>query len=173
MRVRTGRLGWLLVLALAACGPGASPEAVARSFWQAVERGEPSAAALRTRGARPDAVEEAFHDIALSGLELGETLEGETTALVVTSLSLEGPGGARRVPFYTHLVRDEEAWRVDLARTRNELRKAAFAAEARELGRSLGESLREAGDALEQGVQELNEAIREALEELEGDGRTL
>jgi hypothetical protein len=168
-----GRPGWALVLALAACGSGTSPETVARSFWEAVEGGDAAEAARRTHGARPDAVEEAFRGLALSDVELGETLTGETTALVVTSLSVEGPSGARRVPFHTHLVRDDEGWRVDLEQTRAELRKATFVAEARELGESLGESLREAGDALEQGVRALNEAIREALEEMEGGGRTL
>lgn len=151
-----------------ACHPFEDPpEAVAERFWRAVMEGDLDAARSHASAATRSRTDELAREFDVGPTVLGETLRNESRAIVETRTEAERGGASLSVSFDTHLVREDDGWRVDVRRTRSDLTRAAFAATVGELGETLGEGLRELRESIEQGALEASEALREALEDLE------
>ena len=74
-----------------------------------------------------------------------------------------------RPRFRTHLVREDDVWKVDVDATQRDLARGVVAAVAARVRGALTESAHELGAALQQGLTELEEGLLKALEELEKD----
>lgn len=159
-------------LLTAACGAGApGPKQVAQEFWEALRAGDTAAAtSLASEPTAPRVEALAGRDI--DEVLLGEVLEGEASAIVRTSLTTaatEPDDWPTRLTFDTHLIREDDEWRVDVAATERDFGAAIFAGTIEMLGEAVGEGVRDFSEALEQGAAEISRAIREALEDLEQD----
>jgi len=162
-----------VTLTIMACGAAApSPKQVTQKFWEALRGGDAVAAATLASTRTAHRVEDlAGRDI--DAVLLGEALEGDTAAIVRTSLATapmsEPDGRPIQTTFDTHLVREEGRWRVDVTATARNLDTALFAGSIAMLGEAVGQGVQEFSEALEQGAAEISRAIREALEDLERD----
>jgi hypothetical protein len=167
--VRRLRLAAAAALACAfACGELApSPQQVTRDFWEALQAGD--AATARTYASTSSAlrVDGLAGGRPIEAVLLGETLQGESSAIVRTSLATAIEAQPIHTTFDTHLVREAGEWRIDVKATERELTTAIFASSMQQIGEALGEGVQEFSDAIEQGAAEVTRALREALEELE------
>jgi hypothetical protein len=161
---------------LAGCTQSDNPKSVSEQFWKAVQvRDMESAKQLATW----DTVDylkylkaEKLHP---ERFELGEVMQGETRAEVVTTLYTQKQGKSGiKVPGVTVLVKTEQGWRVDVKNTLNSIVKHTidnvfnqlngFMQEGlKELDKSLSESMDEVGKALEDSVKELREELSKPL----------
>ena len=71
--------------------------------------------------------------------------------------------------FQTHLVLEDERWKVDLEATREEVSRATVAAGMQMMSEIIGEGIHELGEALQRGAEQVEEAIREALQGPHGE----
>jgi hypothetical protein len=161
---------WLVV------GPGCGlpedpPEEVTRRFWGAIESADGEAARAFASAASGRLVEPMLREVSIEGVLVGESLRNEESAIVATTLVTVAEENELDVTFHTHLVREEDRWKVDLAASRAELRKGLFVAGMREIGEAVGEGVKEIGDAIRQGALEMEEALREALEGIDDGSR--
>jgi hypothetical protein len=163
--------GLLLACALAAAGCGgsgsASPEAVAADFWEAIRARDLDAALELSWKPSRLPLERMRDGRPIDEVLLGESLVGEHTAVVRTSLATKVNERLIHTTFDTHLVRGDEGWRVDTDATERELTTALFATSMQQIGEALGQGVQEFGEALEEGAAEVSRAIRDALEEFE------
>ena len=154
---------------LLACGaPALSPQEVSERFWEALRTGDlatAEACATAASAARVDSI----GDRGIEEVRLGDTLSGERSAIVRTSLVTATEAGRQHSDFDTHLIRESDEWKVDVRATEREMTAAIFAAGLRQLGETLGEGVQEFSEALEESAQEMQRAIREALEELQAE----
>jgi hypothetical protein len=172
-----GKGGWMRGLRVAvvaalplvlACGvPAPSPRQVTERFWEALRTGDLAAAKACASAPSARLVDAMAEGRQIEEVLLGETLQSESSAIVRTSLVTSMAEEQLRTTFDTHLVRESEAWRVDVQATQREMTTAIFAASMRQIGEALGQGVQEFSEALEEGAAELSRAIREALEELE------
>jgi hypothetical protein len=160
---------WSLLALLLACSPAPAPDEVARSFWEAIRAGDletargtlnRDSALLLDRSSLPDDLETVL---------LGEVLKNERAAIVRTSASTAEHEVPMKLVFHTHLVLEDERWKVDLEATREEVERASMAAGMQIMSDAIGEGIQELGEALERGADEVGEAIREALEGSAGE----
>lgn len=164
-----GKLMGLLLL-LFACGvPAPAPQQVTEQFWEALRTGDIAAAKACASASSARLVDALGEDRQIEEVLLGETLQGERSAIVRTSLVTPLAENPLHITFDTHLVREAEEWRVDVQATRRELTTAIFAAGMRQIGEALGQGVQEFSEALEEGAAEMKRALREALEELEAE----
>ncbi len=161
---------WLLVWP--SCGLSEDPpDEVTRSFWGAIESADSEAARALASAASGRLVEPMLSEVSIEGVLVGESLRNEQSALVATTLVTVEEGGELDVTFHTHLVREDDRWKVDLAASRSELRRGLFVAGMREIGEAVGEGVKEIGDAIREGALELEEALREALDGIDDGSR--
>jgi hypothetical protein len=155
----------LLVLA---CGvPAPAPQQVTERFWEALRAGDLGTAKACASASSAMFVDAVGADRRIDEVLLGETLQGESSAVVRTSLVTSIDERRHLTTFDTHLVREGEEWKVDVRATERERTTATFAASMRQLGEALGEGVQDFSEALEAGAAEMKRALREALEELE------
>ncbi len=138
-------------------------------FWAAVERDDAEAASALASEPSRGLVEPTLAEVDVQEVLTGEALRNDSSALVATTLVTRREGATLDVTFHTHLVLQEEAWRVDLAASRDELRKGLFVAGMREIGEAVGEGVKEIGEAIREGAREMEDALRKALEDFEVD----
>jgi hypothetical protein len=165
-------LAALLVLGLlagAGCGGSGTPrpEAVTAEFWEAIRTRDIEAAAELASESSRFQLERMRDGRPIDEVLLGETLIGEHSAVVRTSLATSVNEGRVHTTFDTHLVRNDSGWIVDAAATERALTTAVFATSMRQIGEAFGQGVDEFSQALEQGTAEMSRAIREALEEFE------
>jgi hypothetical protein len=167
--VRGLRLAVVAFLALAfACGEFApSPAQVTERFWEALRTGDVATARQYASASSAMRVTSLGGGRRIEEVRLGEALEGESSAIVRTSLATSTEKGRIHTTFDTQLVREAEEWRVDVAATEREWTTAVFASSMQLIGEVLGEGVQEFSEELEEGAAEIQRAIREALEELE------
>lgn len=158
----------ILGLSLVGCGePPAPPGAVAESFWGAVlTEDSERARSFATEASAPGLAEDDVTgwDITVT---FGDSNVEEDQATVATQL-LDPAGEADAVEIETHLVLENDEWRVDADRTMASARASlvgGFAAEMRELGELLQKEL-------ESGMAALSEEMPEIRAQLESLGET-
>jgi len=162
----------LLVLGVfvgAGCGGSGSPgpESVTADFWEAVRSRDIEAAAeLASEPSRPR-LERLRDARPIDEVLIGETLVGEHSAVVRTSLATSVNEGRVHTTFDTHLVRNDDGWAVDTAATERALTTAMFTTSIQQIGEAVGQGVEEFSEALERGAAEVSRAIREALDEFE------
>lgn len=125
--MRTARFALVAALAaLGACGaPSASPEEVALEFWSAVASADSDAAARFCRDASASDVTRQLGSAAPEEAPaIGSAATSDSSALVETIFLSDG--GAAPLRFHTHLTRTDAGWRVELAETAGELRRATL-----------------------------------------------
>jgi hypothetical protein len=163
--IRT-RAASISVLLAVSCGTSFSPDEVARNFWEAKQSGDLELAAtfvtdeslrLLDDGVLPDTMEKIL---------FGEVLRNESAAVVRTSMLTRADDIDLNIVFHTHLVLEDDDWRVDLVATQQEVSNATFSAGMKFVGQAVGQGIEEFGQALEQGAAEVRDAIRDAIEEL-------
>jgi hypothetical protein len=166
--------GWRALLAVglftaAGCGgSGASkPEAVTAEFWEAIRARDIEAAAELASESSQFQLERMRDRRPIDEVLLGETLIGEQSAVVRTSLATSVNEGRVHTTFDTHLVRSDSGWIVDAEATERALTAALFATSMQQIGEAVGQGIEDFSEALEQGAAEVSRAVREALEELE------
>jgi hypothetical protein len=151
-----------------ACGElAATPQQVTEQFWEALRAGEVEAAKAHASASSAPLVDDLRTQRQIEAVLLGEALLGERAAIVRTSLATSLGGRRLHTSFDTHLVREAEAWRVDVEATRRALTSALFASSLQQIGEVVGEGVQAFGEALEEGTAEINRAVREALQGLE------
>jgi len=148
-------------------GRNATPQQVTEQFWEALRADDVERARSLATAASAHRVDGLYESGAIEEVLMGEALRGETSAIVRTSLAASDGGGLHHLTFDTTLVRENGAWRVDVAETQRALTSAAFASSVQQLGDALGQGVQEFGEALEMGAEEITRAIREALDEIE------
>jgi hypothetical protein len=168
------RIVSLTLFAALSCGTLDSPEDVARDFWEAMRVGDRELAAtfvtddslrLLDEGISPDTMEEIL---------FGEVLRNETAANVRTSMLTRDGDVELNIVFQTHLVLQQNEWKVDLGATQQEVTRATFSAGMKFVGEVIGQGIEEFGQVLEQGAAEVRDAIRNAIEDLgKADGEAL
>lgn len=169
-RPSRGIAAWWLLLGLFACGSPPTPaDEVARSFWEAVAADDLEAAkGYVSRHSDPlsraSELPRNPRDILL-----GEVLKNERAAVVRTSMSTAEDEPPLKLSFETHLVLEDERWKVDLDATVEEVRRASVAAGMLLMSEIIGEGIHDLGEALQRGAGEVEEAIRDALEGSAGE----
>jgi len=160
-----------LALATAGCGGsgGSSPEDVTAEFWEAIRARDIDAALERSHAPSRLPLERIRDGRPIDEVLLGESLTGEYSAVVRTSLGTRVNERLIHTTFDTHLVRAGGTWRVDADATERELATALFASSMQQIGEAVGQGVQEFSQALEQGAAEVSRAIRAALEEFERD----
>lgn len=160
-------LALALVAALVAgigCGDAVPPEDVALEFWTAaVERDFDEAEPHST--ARKEEDVEAFlgsFDPKMAPA-IGEALTSDDRALVETVFLTDGDREALK--FHTQLVHADGGWRVDLAATAEELRRARIDVEVERAEQSIAEVKAAPDD--EAGAQAAAEELRRAAAGIE------
>jgi|GEM_PF-1391374 len=166
-RVATGlRIALLAPILVMACGAPNTPEDVAKAFWEALQAGDHEKAATFVTDESLGLLGDGFPPDEMHKVLLGDVLRNDTAALVRTSMITRESDVDLNVVFHTHLVLQQDVWKVDLASTRQELARATFETGMRFVGKALGQSVEELGKALEQGAADVRDAVREALEEM-------
>ena len=154
----------LLLAASLACDSRPPADEVARGFWEAVRTEDlETAKGYVSRDTQPLLRASALPSD-LKSILLGEVLKNERAAIVRTSMSTAQDEAPMNLVFQTHLVLEDELWKVDLEATREEVNRATVAAGMQMMSEIIGEGIHELGEALERGAGELEEAIRDALE---------
>lgn len=149
----------------AACGaPPPAPDEVTKRFWQALHAGDVEAARLEASAPSAALLDSASAAGDMGNLLVGETLRNEQKAIVRTSMTTIDDDVELNVVFNTHLVLEDEQWKVDVGATQDEVVRATFAAGMKLVGEAIGQGIEDFGAAMEQGAAELKEAIRDAFE---------
>ncbi len=169
---RTFRLAWLPVFLLAGgCGwlpERSDPTEVATQFWDAVHA-EDLDLAMEHASLLSSDLRDWAEGYEIVEFVLGETLRNERSATVETSV-LTALGDFEMHPrFLTHLVREDDVWKVDVDETQRDLAKGVVAAVTARVRGALAEGVHELGAALEEGLRELEKGMQNALEDLEKD----
>ena len=160
-----------LLLAASGCpAPAASPDQVARRFWDAIDAGRVAEARELSTAASERSLRELTEAHPFARIELRQVLSNENAALVESVAVLEGPR-ATEIAFNTHLARLDGGWLVEPDETRREILSASLEATVQEVKESLHEGAEVLSEAIEQGALEFSKALREALEGLEDDLR--
>jgi len=166
MRTRSLAVLAALLLAPLACERfDPAPRELAEGFWEALSAGDFAAASALSDAAGPAPVRKLADELPLEGVELGDILRNESSAVVKTrghlrSLDVD-------VDFNTHLTRVDGEWRVDLAETRGDLRSNALSASFGKVQQAFAESADLLVEEFEKRALEASEAFRGALEDLE------
>ncbi len=165
-------LSCLSVLLLAAgCGwlpERSDPTEVATQFWDAVQDEDLDLAMEHASLLSAD-LRDWAEDYEIVEFTLGEVLKNENAATVETTVLTKLGDFEMRPRFQTHLVREDDGWKVDVDETQRKLAKGVVAAVATRVQGALAEGARELGTALEKGLRQLEEAMRDALEDMDKD----
>jgi len=146
------------------CGlVAASPEDVAKDFWQAVAAGEIEEAEALATETRLRRLQRMADRLELGEVQVGKAVVTENTALVETTFEAK----SEPVIFDTHMVKTEDGWRVDPRRSRQAMNAAMVEASVADLRDAFRAGAGALGEAMEEGLEEASEAMREALEELD------
>jgi len=158
-------LAALLLPALEGCSaPVENPRRVAEDFWAAAADGDWETARRLSTAPDPHRVEALLAQGELGEPTFGEPLVAQGSALVPTFARRDrGP----TVAFNTHVVHFDTGWRVDVAATGHELRRAREVASLESVGDAARRGAGELGEALEQGAREAAKALERALEEMQ------
>jgi hypothetical protein len=154
------------IVALACGGGGTPPDSVTTQFWQAIQDRDIEAAAELATASSPITLARMRDGRPIDEILIGETLTGQHTAVVRTSLATHVNDRISHTTFDTHLVRDGSRWLVDIDATQQSVTTALFATSMKEIGEVMGRGVQEFSDALGQGAEDVSRAIQEALEEL-------
>jgi len=163
-------------LSLSGCVQSDTPKSVSEQFWKAVQiRDMESAKQLATWDTVSYLKYLKAEKLHPERFDLGEVMQGEIRAEVVTTLYTQKQGQSGiKVPGVTVLIKTEHGWRVDVKKTLNSIVKHTidnvfnqlngFMQEGlKELDKSLSESLDEVGKALEEGAKELRKELSKPL----------
>jgi len=155
----------LLVPVLAGCSAQIeNPRRTAEDFWAAAADGDWETARRLSTAPDPRRVEALLAEGELGEPTFGEPLVATGSALVPTFARRDdGP----TVAFNTHLVHFDTGWRVDVAATGSELRRARGVAALESAADAARRGAGELGDALEQGARDAARALERALEEMQ------
>lgn len=167
--MRTQALALLAALALTtACGDAKPPEDVALDFWTAaVERNFDDAEPLSTASDEADVEDFLGNFDAKTAPAIGEALTSEDRALVETVFLLHED--RKPLKFHTQLVQTDGEWKVDLAATSEELRRARIDLGAERAAESIAEVKAKAGnettahaaaDELRRAADEIDAAVK-------------
>ncbi len=163
---------WLpLVLLAGGCGwlpERSDPAEVATQFWDAVQD-EDLDLAMEHASLMSSDLRDWAEDYEILEFTLGETLRNKKSAAVDTSVLTKLGDFEMRPRFQTHLVREENLWKVDVDETQRDLAKGVVAAVAGRVRGALAEGARELGSALEEGLRQLEEGMQDALEDMDKD----
>lgn len=160
------RLGLAALLLAGACQRfDDTPRQVASEFWEAMQAGDHAAARAVSTPASATSLAALAEESPLQDVDFGEILRNEQTALVETTAVLEERGV--ELTFNTHLAHLESGWKVDAAKSRREITRAALAASVAELRRTLSAGTTAVAEQVERSALEISETMREALEDVE------
>lgn len=166
------RLAWLPVLLLAGgCGwlpERSDPAEVTTQFWDAMHA-EDLDLAMEYASLLSSDLRDWAENYEIREFALGETLRNERAATVETSVLTALGDFEMRPRFLTHLVREDDVWKVDVDETQRDLAKGVVAVVAARVRGALVEGVHELGAALEEGLRQLEEGMQDALEDLEKD----
>lgn len=168
-RVSISNVALLGLFVVVACGTPDAPQDVARDFWEAIRVGDRERAASLVADSSLRSLDDGMIPDTIEKILFGEVLRNETAAIVRTSMRTRDADIELSIVFHTHLVLQQDRWKVDLGATQQEVTRATFAAGMKFVGEVIGQGIEEFGEALEQGAAEVRDAVRDAIEEL---GRT-
>lgn len=168
-----GKYGLLitLLLLLAACGgQPESPQDVSDAFWKAVIKNDQDAAKALTSPISAHYLASLHNEASqLKSVDVGEPQITDNKAIIETTLhGLTEDGEKVSYPTTTHLVKYDDAWRIEAEQTVSMLNTggSGFEEVLHELGKTfsmLGEQL---SQALDQGVEGFSESMEDTLPEI-------
>lgn len=159
------------IVLLAACTAEKTPQEVTQAFWQAViENNAPGAVRYSTLmdvqqydgfGRDWSGITPVWGRIVIEGAE----------ASIETTLTATAAGDTRPLTFVTHLVRQDEQWKVDYARTAEEVNAGPLAklfGKLERLGQDISQQLGATSDKLALELERMGEEFEELSRELGG-----
>lgn len=142
-----------------ACAENLSPQEVAAKFWAAVESGDKQAVQKYITAADAIAIDSFDEVLAVSNPELTRIVIDGMSAVIDTTVTVEGDKPLN-FPLKTHLVREDEAWKVDYAKTISAVANAGKLAQ-------VIEKVHEFGNSLQQGIERSVEELENSLPQIE------
>lgn len=174
-------------LVLTACGNG--PKSVAQQYWQGIiDRDESAVAAASSQRSRQELWQTVAPEQNMQ-VRFGETVIEDDIATVVTDITWADKDRDQPVELHllTMLVKEDEQWKVNTARTRQQFFTAVYRTSLEGLSSALAESLTafqalgeeaatdftnelsRAIDQLQQQSDQANEEIQDFLQQLDQD----
>lgn len=156
-------MSFLTALTITACDKAPkTPEAVAETYWKAIQTGDYETAKsfaptldiaeLEKQGKNTETFNMTFKTV--------ETAPDATEVKVPTTFyPPEGKENERPLTFNTVLNHTESGWKVNYDDTNNEMFMAAFSV----MGDMLKDAMKNSGKALEKGVEAFSKALKEDL----------
>lgn len=164
MMIQRRAIALVCSLLLAGCGGPETPQEVTEAFWTAVKTDDAGAvveySTLKETGEYDRFSRDDWSDVELSW---GTVVIDGADASIDTELSPVEEDGAS-MNFVTHLVREQEQWRVDYARTADELQAGALldglVSKMGAIGRQISHRIDDASRELDANIKSMAEDFR-------------
>lgn len=172
MKINTWRAGvylWMMAVMLSGCifsSESQQARTTTETFWQAVLDGDMETAKnLSTWESSQYLQFLSSKSVSAQRFETGEVKVEGTTAEVATVL-YSGEKGDMLIPLRTVLVRNKDAWQVDVQKTMGSMVSGAMGAIAEQLNTFMENGLQELDQTLADKVKELNQNLKEGVDRL-------
>ena len=156
-RMMIAMIAGMMVGSIAGCGGGDSPEAVADSFWTALQNQDLETARGLATPETADMLNGANNDQDIQ-VALGETSIKDGEARVQTTMSAENE--SMDIAMTTVLVQRDGTWKVDV----NKTMMSIFGGAMGEMMEQMGEAMQEMGESMAEDMQESFENMSEDWE---------
>lgn len=153
------------LLLLSACGGPETPQEVTETFWTAVSENDSDAVVEYSTLNDPAGYDRfARDDWADVKLSWGKVVIDETEASIVTEVARPGEPEDEKLSFSTYLVRQGETWKVDYARTADDLRASSaldnIFRKVNAFGREVSDQFDKASRELDRNLKSMTEQFR-------------
>ncbi len=167
----------IALLILSACAQKQTPEEVAHGFWQAIVNNDlETAHKLATKDSRHDLDLLDNKEKKLKAVEVGTATITGNVSTVPTTLIGDRDGDETRIELTTHLLQEEDVWRVEGGKTVNALMTSSLESmlqnltgDLTEIGGALNKTittgLREFLGSLQQSVPEIKQELSKLADE--------
>lgn len=157
----------LIVICLSACG-SPKPESVANTYWQSVIKSDAEQIAEVTSSSSRGELSRSIAPHEDSSVTFGETQIEDDLAQVETFLTWIGEDQEQAdFELFTLLVKENDHWKIDTAKTRQQFFTAVYRSSLDGLGAALAESLASFQILGEQAAGTMAEELGSAIEEMQ------
>ena len=161
-----------IVLLLSGCFSADTPQEVTESFWQAVIQNDKNNIIKYSTLTDIEQYDAFSHDWSQSQASLGKvTIEGNR-ASIVTSISGPGDPDVNNKKFITYLFQHNEQWKVDYARTRDDMQSDMLTnifGQLSQLGENISENISQQFNISAENFDAEMEKITRELEQLSSE----
>jgi hypothetical protein len=144
---------------LCSCAKSLSPQEVAAEFWAAVEQGDAAKVKRHITTGQAIEFESLNHLLPISNAQIERTVIEAKTATVDTTVTIDSDKPLN-FPLKTHLVLEEQKWKIDYERTMAAVDNAGKLA-------TVISKVHEFGNALQQGIDRSIQEFESTLPQIE------